>query len=104
MAQGGQAGRLGRVLTAKWQAVLAELGMDMDRYAAGRARWTRSRRGSISAGLKKQFLVEEYVNTYKGGVVDDCREHCFSAGIWAISRSSGGTRSTTPGAAPACMQ
>ena len=67
---------------AAWQAAFAELGMDMDWYAR-RARtvdeilpWEH-----ISAGLKKQFLVEEYVNTYKGGVVDDCREHCFSCGI-----------------------
>ncbi|MCB9161053.1 MAG: TIGR03960 family B12-binding radical SAM protein [Caldilineaceae bacterium] len=67
---------------AAWQAAFADLGMDMDWYAR-RARtvdeilpWEH-----ISAGLKKQFLVEEYVNTYKGGVVDDCREHCFSCGI-----------------------
>ena len=67
---------------AAWQAAFADLGMDMDWYAR-RARtvdeilpWEH-----ISAGLKKQFLVEEYVNSYKGGVVDDCREHCFSCGI-----------------------
>ena len=35
----------------------------------------------ISAGVKKQFLAQEYVHTYQGGVVDDCREHCFSCGI-----------------------
>jgi hypothetical protein len=35
----------------------------------------------ISAGVKKEFLAAEYVHTYQGGVVDDCREHCFSCGI-----------------------
>ncbi len=67
---------------AAWQDAFAELGLDMDWYAR-RARsldevlpWDH-----ISAGLKKQFLVEEYVHTYQGGVVDDCREHCFSCGI-----------------------
>ncbi|MBW7885255.1 MAG: TIGR03960 family B12-binding radical SAM protein [Caldilineaceae bacterium] len=65
-----------------WQEAFAELGLDMDWYAR-RARpldevlpWEH-----ISAGLKKQFLVDEYVHTYQGGVVDDCREHCFSCGI-----------------------
>jgi radical SAM family uncharacterized protein len=65
-----------------WQAAFTELDMDMDWYAR-RARtvdeilpWEH-----ISAGLKKQFLVDEYIHTYKGGVVDDCREHCFSCGI-----------------------
>ncbi len=65
-----------------WQAAFAELGLDMDWYAR-RERpvdevlpWDH-----ISAGLKKEFLTQEYVHTYKGGVVDDCREHCFSCGI-----------------------
>ncbi len=65
-----------------WQQAFAESGLDMDWYAR-RARptdeilpWEH-----ISAGLKKQFLLEEYTNTYAGGVVDDCREHCFSCGI-----------------------
>jgi radical SAM family uncharacterized protein len=67
---------------AAWQQAFQEAGMDMDWYAR-RARqldevlpWEH-----ISAGLKKQFLVDEYVHTYQGGVVDDCREHCFSCGI-----------------------
>ena len=65
-----------------WQAAFAELGLDMEWYAR-RERpvdevlpWDH-----ISAGLKKEFLTQEYVHTYKGGVVDDCREHCFSCGI-----------------------
>ncbi len=65
-----------------WQAAFDELGLDMDWYAR-RPRpldavlpWEH-----ISAGLKKQFLMDEYIHTYQGGVVDDCREHCFSCGI-----------------------
>jgi hypothetical protein len=65
-----------------WQRAFAETGLDMDWYAR-RARptdevlpWEH-----ISAGLKKQFLLDEYRHTYEGGVVDDCREHCFSCGI-----------------------
>jgi radical SAM superfamily enzyme YgiQ (UPF0313 family) len=67
---------------AAWQQAFNELGLDMDWYAR-RARptdeilpWEH-----ISAGLKKKFLVDEYIHTYQGGVVDDCREHCFSCGI-----------------------
>jgi radical SAM family uncharacterized protein len=65
-----------------WQQAFAELGMDMEWYAR------RERSADevlpwdhISAGVKKKFLLDEYINTYKGGVVDDCREHCFSCGI-----------------------
>ena len=67
---------------AAWQEAFAETGLDMDWYARRERMldevlpWDH-----ISAGLKKQFLVEEYVHTYRGGVVDDCREHCFSCGI-----------------------
>jgi len=65
-----------------WQQAFADCGLDMDWYAR-RARsldetlpWEH-----ISAGLKKEFLAQEYIHTYQGGVVDDCREHCFSCGI-----------------------
>ncbi len=65
-----------------WQQAFAEHGLDMDWYAR-RARpldetlpWEH-----ISAGLKKEFLAAEYAHTYAGGVLDDCREHCFSCGI-----------------------
>jgi radical SAM family uncharacterized protein len=65
-----------------WQQAFADMGLDMDWYAR-RARpvdeilpWDH-----ISAGVKKEFLAAEYVHTYQGGVVDDCREHCFSCGI-----------------------
>ena len=65
-----------------WQQAFADCGLDMEWYAR-RARpldetlpWDH-----ISAGLKKEFLAAEYIHTYQGGVVDDCREHCFSCGI-----------------------
>ena len=65
-----------------WQQAFADFRLDMDWYAR-RARsldeilpWEH-----ISAGLKKEFLAQEYIHTYQGGVVDDCREHCFSCGI-----------------------
>jgi radical SAM family uncharacterized protein len=65
-----------------WQQAFAELGLEMDWYAR-RERpldeilpWEH-----ISAGLNKEFLIQEYVHTYQGAVVDDCREHCFSCGI-----------------------
>jgi radical SAM family uncharacterized protein len=65
-----------------WQQAFEEMGLGMDWYAR-RARpvdevlpWEH-----ISAGVKKEFLAAEYVHTYQGGVVDDCREHCFSCGI-----------------------
>ncbi len=67
---------------AAWQQAFVDCGLDMDWYAR-RARpldevlpWEH-----ISAGLKKEFLADEYRHTYLGGVVDDCREHCFSCGI-----------------------
>lgn len=65
-----------------WQQAFDETGLEMDWFAR-RERpldeilpWEH-----ISAGLKKEFLAQEYVHTYAGGVVDDCREHCFSCGI-----------------------
>lgn len=65
-----------------WQQAFADAGLDMDWYARRERKtdevlpWEH-----ISAGLKKHFLVQEYIHTYQGGVVDDCREHCFSCGI-----------------------
>lgn len=69
-----------------WTQAFAELGprlgVDMEWYARRQRPldevlpWEH-----ISAGLKKKFLMDEYIHTYQGGVVDDCREHCFSCGI-----------------------
>jgi hypothetical protein len=67
---------------AAWQRAFDELGLDMDWYARRERSldeplpWDH-----ISAGLKKQFLVDEFVHAQQGAVVDDCREHCFSCGI-----------------------
>lgn len=65
-----------------WQRAFQEFKLDMDWYAR-RARsvdevlpWDH-----ISAGLKKQFLIDEYQHACQGAVIDDCREHCFSCGI-----------------------
>lgn len=65
-----------------WQRAFAAHNLDMDWYAR-RERATDEVLpwDHISAGVQKKFLVEEYVHTYQGGVVDDCREHCFSCGI-----------------------
>lgn len=73
-----------------WQRGFAEYaaenqdatGISMDWYAR-RARATDEVLpwDHISAGVHKRFLLEEYEHTYAGGVVDDCREHCFSCGI-----------------------
>lgn len=83
-----------------WQAAFADCDYDMDWYAR-RERpvdevlpWDH-----ISAGLQKQFLVQEYVHTYQGGVVDDCREHCFSCGILGYFKEQ---RRDAPDAAWAC--
>jgi hypothetical protein len=69
-----------------WTQAFAELsakyGVDMDWYArrprslAEILPWEH-----ISAGVKKKFLIDEYRHAYQGGVVDDCREHCFSCGV-----------------------
>jgi len=65
-----------------WQQAFIDCGLDMEWYAR-RERQTDEVLpwDHISAGLKKEFMVQEYLHTYQGGVVDDCREHCFSCGI-----------------------
>ena len=65
-----------------WQRAFAECELEMDWFARRQRPldevlpWEH-----ISAGLTKEFLAQEYLHTYAGGVVDDCREHCFSCGI-----------------------
>lgn len=69
-----------------WQQAFDEAGRDsvpdMDWYAR-RERpveetlpWDH-----LSVGVKKEFMVAEYLHSLKGAVVDDCRDHCFSCGI-----------------------
>ncbi len=85
---------------AAWQAAFEELGLDMDWYARRQRPldevlpWDH-----ISAGLKKQFLVDEYIHTYEGAVIDDCREHCFSCGILGYFKEQ---RRDAPDAAWGC--
>ncbi len=65
-----------------WRQAFDELGLDMDWYLyRNRDLDEMLPWDHISAGLHKEFLHEEYRNTFLGGVVDDCREHCFSCGI-----------------------
>ncbi|MEZ4860240.1 MAG: TIGR03960 family B12-binding radical SAM protein [Caldilineaceae bacterium] len=83
-----------------WQQAFAEVGLDMDWYAR-RERPTDEILpwDHISAGLQKQFLVQEYHHTYQGAVVDDCREHCFSCGILGYFKAQ---RQAAPDAAWCC--
>ena len=65
-----------------WQQAFNDVGLDMDWYLyRDRGLDELLPWDHISAGLHKEFLQEEYRNTFFGGVVDDCREHCFSCGI-----------------------
>lgn len=65
-----------------WQQAFRDLGLDMEWYVfRDRALSEVLPWDHISAGLHKEFLHAEYRNAFQGGVVDDCREHCFSCGI-----------------------
>jgi hypothetical protein len=65
-----------------WRGAFAAHGLDPDWYA-------RRERATdeilpwdfVSVGVNKKFLVAEYENALAGGVIDDCREHCYSCGI-----------------------
>lgn len=65
-----------------WRRAFAESALDPDWYAR-RPRevgevlpWDH-----ISVGVNKVFLAQEYEHSLRGGVVDDCRDHCYSCGI-----------------------
>ncbi len=68
-----------------WMQAFAELGLDPEWYARRERRidevlpWEH-----INAGVSKEFLTLDYMNSLKGAVVDDCREHCFSCGILGL--------------------
>ncbi len=68
-----------------WSQAFAELGLDPEWYARRERKidevlpWEH-----ISAGVTKEFLTLDYMNSLKGAVVDDCREHCFSCGILGL--------------------
>jgi radical SAM superfamily enzyme YgiQ (UPF0313 family) len=70
-----------------WMTAFAELGLDPEWYARRERKideflpWEH-----INAGVSKEFLTLDYMNSLKGAVVDDCREHCFSCGILGLFR------------------
>ncbi len=65
-----------------WAQAFSETGIDPDWYAR-RERSTDEALpwDHISAGVSKRFLADEWRHSLQGGVVDDCREHCYSCGI-----------------------
>ena len=68
-----------------WMQAFAEQGLDPEWYARRERKidevlpWEH-----INAGVSKEFLTLDYMNSLKGAVVDDCREHCFSCGILGL--------------------
>ncbi|HSN77015.1 MAG TPA: TIGR03960 family B12-binding radical SAM protein [Anaerolineae bacterium] len=70
---------------ATWMTAFAELRLDPEWYARRERKidevlpWEH-----INAGVSKEFLTLDYMNSLKGAVVDDCREHCFSCGILGL--------------------
>ena len=83
-----------------WQQAFEDCGLDMawythrERPLAETLPWDH-----ISAGVDREFMEMEYVHAFQGGVVDDCREHCFSCGILGYFKEE---RRSTPDAAWAC--
>jgi len=67
---------------AAWTQAFAELKIDPDWYAR-RERpldeilpWD-----FINVGVHRKFLKQEYAHALAGGVIDDCRDHCYSCGV-----------------------
>ncbi len=72
---------------AAWQQAFAEAGLDPDWYARrGRLLDEVLPWEHINTGVSKEFLTLDYMNSLKGAVVDDCREHCYSCGILGLFR------------------
>ncbi len=68
-----------------WVQAFAEAGLEMDWYA----RRPRSVEETLpwdhlSMGVEKGYLIQEWQLSQQGGVIDDCREHCFSCGILTV--------------------
>ena len=65
-----------------WQQAFAETDLDMDWYAR-RERFTDEVLpwDHLSVGVDKQYMIDEYMHSQQGAVIDDCREHCYSCGI-----------------------
>ncbi len=67
---------------AAWTQAFAEQALDPDWYA----RRERSLDevlpwDFVNTGVSKQFLAQEAAHALSGGVIADCREHCYSCGI-----------------------
>ncbi len=68
-----------------WRQAFDEAGLDMDWYARRRRQvdevlpWDH-----LSMGVDKGFLIQEWLLSQEGAVIDDCREHCFSCGILTV--------------------
>ncbi|MEJ5198304.1 MAG: TIGR03960 family B12-binding radical SAM protein [Anaerolineae bacterium] len=67
---------------AAWRQGFAACGLDPDWYARRERRLDEILPWDfINVGVKKEFLAAEYRHALAGGVIDDCREHCYSCGI-----------------------
>jgi radical SAM family uncharacterized protein len=65
-----------------WRQAFAAHGLDPDWYARReRAAGEILPWDFVNVGINKKFLAAEYQNALTGGVIDDCREHCYSCGI-----------------------
>ncbi|HRI56018.1 MAG TPA: TIGR03960 family B12-binding radical SAM protein [Anaerolineae bacterium] len=68
-----------------WMQAFQEQGLDPEWYARRERKidevlpWEH-----IGTGVSKEFLTLDYMNSLKGAVVDDCREHCYSCGILGL--------------------
>lgn len=65
-----------------WAQAFAEAGLDADWYAR-RARSPEERLPweHISAGVRREFLLEEYQRALHGETTEDCRQQCRACGI-----------------------
>lgn len=67
---------------AAWEQAFADTGLDPDWYARRERSVDEVLPWDIvSVGVSKKFLAQEYAHALQGGVIDDCREHCYSCGI-----------------------
>ena len=68
-----------------WRRAFKEAGLEMDWYARrGRSVDEVLPWDHLSMGVDKGFLVQEWLLSQDGAVIDDCREHCFSCGILTV--------------------
>ncbi len=83
-----------------WRQAFDEAGLDMDWYARRQRHvdevlpWDH-----VSMGVDKAFLVQEWLLSQEGAVIDDCREHCFSCGILTVFKQERRRAQETQGGA-----